>query len=111
VQLEDFGGARRGGGQGPGRFVDVDFVWEGAGDDGILAFDAEEEGFLLDVDDKVFALIIPRELNGNIKVADCLSPFVGEGSLFCFFLRLGRCLFLFGWFYSCTSVWSIYEEL
>jgi hypothetical protein len=59
-----------------------------------LAFDAEDELLLLDIDNKVFPFQISRYFDSNVKVADCLGPFVRQSSLlFCF---LGACCCLFG---------------
>jgi hypothetical protein len=66
-------------------------------DYGLLAFDAENQLLLLDIDIEILSLQVSRYFDGNIKVTNCLGPFVWQSSLlFCF---LGACcclLFLSG---------------
>lgn len=91
VQFEDLGAGGRGR-ERPGGFVDVDFVgkvalggclvgkWERGegvyGDDGVLAFDGQEEFLFLDVNVEVAALEVTGDFDGHVEVADCLGPFV-----------------------------------
>jgi hypothetical protein len=45
-------------------------------DDGLLALNTQDELFLLDIDIKVFSFEITGDFDSNIKVANCLGPFV-----------------------------------
>lgn len=49
--------------------------------DGLLSLDARRERLLLDVNDEVSGLEVPGDVEGQVQVADCLRPLVGQGGL------------------------------
>ena len=56
------------------------------GYDWLLALDTSYDLGLLEVDLEVPGLVVTRHAEGEVKVADCLGPFVREGVLLGFLL-------------------------
>ena len=69
--------------------------------DWFLALDAGYDLGLLEVDLEVPGLVVARHAEGEVQVANCLGPFVGEGVLLGFLLCGAGGLFGGGEFVWC----------